>query len=85
MTTTTANNLFVELADQLCAQSATVHAVLQKQIETMVPVDPDDRPECDALRKMFAENYVQIKSLLESQAMLLEDMIELCEVAPQAA
>jgi hypothetical protein len=84
--TTTAENPLIQLAHQLCNQSSAVHAVALKQIAAIVPTDPDDRPEFDALRKMFAENYVQIKSLLESQAMLLDEMIELNEgVVPQPA
>jgi hypothetical protein len=81
---TTATNPFVELASQLSAQSSAVHQVLLKQIEVMVPTVPDDHPEFDALRGTFSENQVQIKSLLESQAMLLEDMIEVSEVKPEA-
>jgi hypothetical protein len=51
----------------------------------MVPTDPDDRPEFDVLREMFSENYVQIKSLLESQAIAMESLIEICEVASPVA
>jgi hypothetical protein len=84
MTTATANNRFVELADQLCAQSAAVHAVLLKQIEAMVPVDPDDREEFDVLCEQFSEYQKEIQSLLGSQASVIESLIVICEVAPQA-
>jgi hypothetical protein len=84
MTTTTANNPLVELVDQLCAQSDAVHIVLSKQIEAMSPSDPDDREEFDVLRKMFTEYQKEIHSLLESQAIAMESLVELGEVASQA-
>jgi hypothetical protein len=82
--TTTAANPFVELANQLTAQAVAVHAVLLRQIEAMSPSDPDDREEFDVLRKMFTEYQKEIHSLLESQAIAMESLVELGEVASQA-
>ena len=84
METTTAENPLIQLAHQLCAQSAAVHAVALKQIEAMSPNDPDDREEFDVLRKQFVQYQTQIESLLGSQASVIESLIEICEVASQA-
>lgn len=85
METTTAENPLNQRVDQLCNQSSTVQAVALKQIEAMSPSDPDDCPEFDVLREQFGEYHQQIQSLLGSQASVIESLIELCEVAPQAA
>jgi hypothetical protein len=75
--TTTATNPLVELADQLCKQSAVVHAVLLKEITAISPSDPDGRPDFDALRDFFAENRKQIESLLADQAATVEELLEI--------
>jgi BMFP domain-containing protein YqiC len=79
--TTTAKNPLIKLADQLSEQSAAVHAVLQKQIEGMVPGDPDDRKEFDTAKEIFAENRQKIEALLEMQATIMEELLDLSEEA----
>jgi hypothetical protein len=81
MNTSTAANPLIQLVNQLSQQSAAVHAILQKQIEAMVPGDPDDQEEFGALREIFAESYKKIAALLANQVQAVEDLLEIGVVA----
>jgi hypothetical protein len=85
LNTTTATRPLVPLANQLSQQSAVVHAVLQEQIAALVPDDPHDQEEFDAIRELFVKSYKELQALLTQQETIIEELLDIAEVAPQVA